>query len=272
MLLFVLLVPIFGSICAFIIGVFFSTENNQQKGNLLEMSIERNNPEDEFFIEQRRDTQGIVPVEEALLINNSSTKRSLMMAVLNDEPKQYAAMLSKARMNNDVEVVHYATTALAAISSEYDLQLQNFEREYKKNPQNVKMLQAYSNFLKKYLKSDFIEKNIYEIQQQQYINLLQSLVEVKKDDFKLYLDLIDTFLELKDYNQALHYLNSIEEKWGTTQEFWMEKLKYYFFQHNYQQILETVAEIKKKNIYLSGANKELVKYWMSKKNEENKDE
>lgn len=66
----------------------------------------------------------IVPLEEALLINEPGVRRELIMDVLNDDPEEYMDLLKQARMNEDVEVVHYAITAMVELSKEYDFRLQ----------------------------------------------------------------------------------------------------------------------------------------------------
>ena len=69
----------------------------------------------------------IVPLEEALLINKPGVRRELIMDVLNDDPEEYMDILKQARMNEDVEVVHYAITAMVELSKEYDFRLQKLE-------------------------------------------------------------------------------------------------------------------------------------------------
>ena len=48
------------------------------------------------------------------------------MDILNDDPSKYIELLEKARMNEDVEVVHYAITAMVELSKDYDSKLQTF--------------------------------------------------------------------------------------------------------------------------------------------------
>jgi len=56
------------------------------------------------------------------------------MNVLNDNPGEYVELLKQARMNEDVEVVHYAITAMVELSKEYDYRLQKIEKKYMNDP------------------------------------------------------------------------------------------------------------------------------------------
>ena len=83
-----------------------------------------------MFPAMEENDRDVVPLEEALLLNDSSRRRELIMNVLNDNPGEYVELLKQARMNEDVEVVHYAITAMVELSKEYDYRLQKIEKIY----------------------------------------------------------------------------------------------------------------------------------------------
>ena len=71
-----------------------------------------------------RDTDaGVIPLEEALIVNDPADRRRLMLSMLTEEPDAYLVQLQAAKLNDDVEVAHYAATAVAQISKESDLKL-----------------------------------------------------------------------------------------------------------------------------------------------------
>ena len=72
-----------------------------------------------------------MPLEEALIVNDPAYRRRLMLSMLTEEPDAYLAQLQAAKLNDDVEVAHYAATAVAQISKESDLKLQQLERAFK---------------------------------------------------------------------------------------------------------------------------------------------
>ena len=71
-----------------------------------------------------------------MLLNQPGVRRKLIMDVLNDDPGEYMELLKKARMNDDVEVVHYAITAMVELSKDYDYRLQQIERRYARQPED----------------------------------------------------------------------------------------------------------------------------------------
>ena len=72
----------------------------------------------------------IVPLQEALLINDASTRRQLIMDILYHDTGEYVDVLNRARMNDDVEVVHYATTAMVELQKDYEERLQAERTEW----------------------------------------------------------------------------------------------------------------------------------------------
>ncbi|MFR6580786.1 MAG: hypothetical protein ACLURP_01140 [Ruminococcus sp.] len=101
-----------------------------------------------MFPAMEENDRDVVPLEEALLLNDPSRRRELIMNVLNDNPGEYVELLKQARMNEDVEVVHYAITAMVELSKEYDYRLQKIEKKYTNDPDDPVILEEYCDFLK----------------------------------------------------------------------------------------------------------------------------
>ena len=61
-----------------------------------------------------------VPLEEAMTVNDSHVSRKLMMKLLHTSPENYVELLKKVTTSDDVELTHYATTAMMEIQSDYE--------------------------------------------------------------------------------------------------------------------------------------------------------
>ena len=59
------------------------------------------------------------------------------MSMLKNQPSNVVALLQEARMNEDVEVVHYATVMLAELHKDYDLKVHQLKEELAKQPDNL---------------------------------------------------------------------------------------------------------------------------------------
>lgn len=121
---FMLLVPLWGPLCVLLLHVRTLIRAGEHTAPGLEQMRVDDEERRSILVEERTDFANTVPLEEALIVNGPSHRRSLVMSILNDNPSRYIDVLSQARLNEDVEVVHYAATALAQISAKEDLALQ----------------------------------------------------------------------------------------------------------------------------------------------------
>lgn len=108
----VVFVPFWGTICVLLLHL----QRLTKRDNRIEPGVEKLRVNEEIYkniFQAASDMdEKIVPLEEALLINKPGIRRELIMDVLNDDPEEYMDILKQARMNEDVEVVHYAITQL----------------------------------------------------------------------------------------------------------------------------------------------------------------
>ena len=147
----VIFVPVWGMICVLLLHFqkFFHQDKKREIG------IEKMKINEEIYrsiiAPKEESDRNIVPLEEVLLIDEAAMRRDLIMNVLNDDPENYIDMLKQARMNDDVEVVHYAITGMVELSKEYESRLQKIEYRYAKEPENQQLISEYCDFLQEYL-------------------------------------------------------------------------------------------------------------------------
>ena len=121
-------VPVWGPVCVLLIHFQLFSGTDQVKTVGIEKLRVNEEIYKNMFPAMEENDRDVVPLEEALLLNDPSRRRELIMNVLNDNPGEYVELLKQARMNEDVEVVHYAITAMVELSKEYDYRLQKIEK------------------------------------------------------------------------------------------------------------------------------------------------
>lgn len=148
---FMLLVPLWGPLCVLLLHVRTLIRAGEHTAPDLEQMRVDDEERRSILVEERADFANTVPLEEALIVNDSSQRRSLVMSILNDNPSHYIDVLSQARLNEDVEVVHYAATAMAQISAKEDLALQRCRNDYLQHRNSETMLERYCDALERYI-------------------------------------------------------------------------------------------------------------------------
>ena len=153
----VVFVPVSGLLCCLIISsqIFLHKNGDWDTGtDRLKINEETYKS---FLTAPEEEQKEIIPLEEVLIVNDAKIRRKLIMDILHDNPERYMDVLMQARLNEDVEVVHYATTAMAELSKNYDDRLQKLEQKYEKDPDNWDRINEYCLFMKQYLENGLLE-------------------------------------------------------------------------------------------------------------------
>lgn len=150
-----------------------------------------------ILVDDRTDYANTVPLEEALIVDNPRQRRNLMLSILNENPGQYANLLSQARLNEDVEVVHYAATAMAQISAKEDIALQQRMEEYERNRDSDEALDRYREALEHYLESSMEQGYARTLQMRRYADLLAERLK-RHNDYRTVLIVVPELDSLGD--------------------------------------------------------------------------
>ena len=173
----VIFVPVWGALSMLILHLqVFSKAENSRKIGIEKLQVNEEIYKNNFRLREEND-HDIVPLEEALLINDPEKRRKLIMDILNDDPSKYIELLEKARMNEDVEVVHYAITAMVELSKDYDSKLQTLNAHMQLHRRIRLYWMSIVILWKEYLQQGLLEKQVEHMQRNQYTQLLQKKIK-----------------------------------------------------------------------------------------------
>lgn len=254
-------VPVWGILCVIVldIRVRFAGEYAEEVG------VEKLKINDEIhrsILMEEDPTEGrVVPLEEALLINDTATRRQLMMEIMYSNPDDYVSQLQDARMNDDTEVVHYAVTALVELQKEYDLQFQEMERKMEENPDDEDILFRYLELVEQYLDSGLLEGNTRNIQLRVYSDLLEKKLKTAVHKLPLYEKKIEADLMVGEYERAYQDIEKVLYEWPNDESGYLFLIQYYALVKNRTGIDQVLAQIRRRKLYLSPKGRNVVKFW-----------
>lgn len=256
-----LLLPFWGVLLVLLLHfqILFEADNG------MEVGVEKLKLESELYksvtVDESKISANTVPIEEALVVNSAKERRTIIMDVLNDNPKEYIEFLQKAGNNEDTEVVHYAVTAMVEISKENDYQLQNFERQYAANPDDITVIEQYTDFLWNCLSQNLMQGQVEVLNRELFSSLIQkkmSLVEASITDFKR---AVENDLKRKNFTQASVTLREMKRMYSDSEQYYLSKLDYLASLGRGDDIKSLINEIYKRNIFLSSKAKEVLAFW-----------
>lgn len=260
MMAFVIFVPVTGLLCCLILHFqLFLKEGNRGIPGIEKMKIQE--AIYRSIMTEGRESQGrIIPLEDALIVNDSAVRKNLMMEVLTDHPEAYMELLQMARMNEDVEVVHYATTALAEISKKYDRQLNRLETKWRDSKGEPGILEEYLSFLKQYLQQGIADGHMERIWREKYSSLLRQQITYLKE-LDVYRELVENEMELGHFPEARGILEDMEQWWEMEEDYQMELISYFIRTGQGEALQKQIRTIQEKKIYISRSNREKLNFW-----------
>ncbi len=262
------LIPVFGFCCLLILE--WETRGDLQSKK--EVGIEKLKINDEIhksiLMEDDTAQDLMVPLQEALLMNDAFTRRELMMNILYDDAGKYVEVLKKARMNDDTEVVHYATTAMVELQKDYEARLQEAKRAYEGEAENERRLKEYSQVLEEYINSGLPEGNrlkemcaVYGQLLDQQIERIAGREEIPEEAIGLYRRKFENDLRLEDLSDAQLMAAHVMERWPDREEGYLLKIRYAVQKKDREEIHRMVELIRNRKVYLSPEARRTVEFW-----------
>ena len=262
MFLVALLLPFWGVLVVLILHFQICFEADDS----IDVGVERLKLESELYksvtVDEKKVAATTVPIEEALVINSAKERRTIIMDVLNDNPREYIEFLQKAGNNDDTEVVHYAVTAMVEISKENDYRLQNFEREYAANPDDPLVLEQYTDFLWSCLSQNLMQGQVEVLNRELFSTLIQKKLSVG-GSLTDYARAVENDLKRGQFTLADENLQKMGAIYPQNEEYYLLRLQYLASLGRGEDIKALLQEINDRHVFLSSNAKEVLAFWES---------
>ncbi|MCD6356336.1 MAG: hypothetical protein J7L66_03525 [Anaerolineaceae bacterium] len=257
----ILCVPIFGPLSAFTAELIHTFKLYDETTESVE-SLSLN--EDIYWksIKKHDNGRNIVPLEEALIINDHQTRKKLILEMLLDDPMKNIDILLLARENSDVDTAHYANTTIAKIQRDFQLHIQKLTAEHEANPKNVDILNSYIEVLSQFIDSGLSEAYLLKRQRILLSTLLNKKISLVGWSKEILLKKIRNCLFLKDINSAIEANKILIQNLPDDEQTWISALQICVAGHDAKRLQEILREIKQRKIDWSLSGKEQVSTWI----------
>lgn len=211
-------------------------------------------------VDEKKVADKTVPMEEALLINSSEERRSMILDVLNDNPREYMEFLQKAGDNDDTEVVHYAVTALVEISKENDARLHELEMQYAANPKDREVLENYTSFLWSCLSKNMMQGQVEKMNRELFATLMKEKLS-QGGSVSDFVQSITNDLKRGNYTEAAEGLDWMKREFPDDEAYYLLKIQYLAAIKRGEEIRQVLDEIRAHEVYISAKGKEVIAFW-----------
>lgn len=204
----------------------------------------------------------VVPLEEALLVNNAKTRHALMLNILHEHPNEYVDMLQKARNSDDMEVTHYATTMMMELLTEYETKIQEYDQRFEEEGASQELLAEYILYVYEFIRLKLIGGNIERIYRKRLSDKIEEYEHISRLSGRIIFISIENYLILGEYDKAHELLEKASQEYAEDERLYKMYGYYYDCIGDYEAFGKMLNEINDKQIYLSIAGKEWMEFWM----------
>lgn len=254
-------VPVFGIVAAIVIDMLADKLQKEDYPDELH-SFKLDGDAYWKTISQRKEARDILPLEEAVLINDNKTRRKLMLETLFDDPYKYLDVLMISKNNEDIETAHYATTTISKIQRDFQMGIQKMAAAVSAEPINEELLDHYLEFMGKYVESGVLEDYLLKRQRLIYSKELDKKLAFKPADKATLINKIDNCVKLKDFDSAFKFCDVLKSAHPIDEETWIQVMRVCVESNDTKRLKKTAADISTTPIDWSKSGREQVLPWI----------
>ena len=255
------LIPIAGILVALTIEFMMRLGKQGQKN----VEMERLTLDDDILWKTLKNSQekgDLVPLEEAILIDDVKIRRRSMLETLYADPFKYLDVINVAKYNDDIETSHYATTTIAKAQKDFQLAIQKHAIEVERHPSDCEVLDDYIELLRKYIHSGLLEERLLRNLRIVYAKALDKKLVMLKEDKNALKEKLRNAVELKDYAGAFEVSHVLRKNWPEDEQTWIETLRVCIEGNDQRQLIDTIEEMRQKPVVWSAEGMQQVSLWI----------
>lgn len=258
-----LLIIIFGPFIGLIILYFMFHNIENDKDIIPDGLIEVDNEESEILrkVDVEKETS-IVPMKDALLLNNNQTKRKMLMDILKNDSFGHIEILQTALKNDDTETSHYAATAIQDIIGKLHNSIHQMEFQLEKNPNDLTILTSFAQVIKQYLNIGFLDERSEKQYLYRYSQILGRLIEIKPYEKEHYIEKINCDLQLGDLETAEVFTQIFLQNCSNEEEAFFMAMKLYYILKDQLKFKEILQSLKGSPVRLSPQGLNKLRFWL----------
>lgn len=254
-------IPVFGPLIALVIEQMHLWKKQGTKPISLE-PLDLGNDILWVSLKSFRENSDIVPLEEAILINDVKVRRRLMLETLYTDPLKYLDILNIAKYNDDVETSHYATTTIAKAQKDFQLSIQKLAVAAENDPENVSVLDEYIDAIEKYIESGLLEEHLLRNLRIVYSKALDAKLDRPGADLETYIKKARNCSNLGEYNLAFEIGNLMISNWPDDENSWIESVRMCIESKDGSRLREITSKMSGQKIDWTKSGRESVKAWL----------
>lgn len=211
-------------------------------------------------IEDRSNEDITVPLEEAIVVDESPVRRRLIVDVLNRHPEDNVSLLERASRTDDTEVSHYATTAMTGIQSGYEARIADLESAYKEQ-KNSDILRSLRNELMRYIESGLVFGRVLYTYEEKLDDVLTELLQEFPGRRHYHRDWVENRVRMGRLDGVVEELEKDLNEWPDYMPFYRSYGDYAQAVGDSHLMQEVIKRAESSNAYFTRDDHDWIRFW-----------
>ena len=211
-------------------------------------------------IEDRSNEDITVPLEEAIVVDESPVRRRLIVDVLNRHPEDNVSLLERASRTDDTEVSHYATTAMTGIQSGYEARIADLEAAYKEQ-KNSDILRSLRNELMHYIDSGLVFGTVLHTYEEKLDGVLIELLGEFPGRRHYHRDWVENRVRMGKLDGVVEELEKDLTEWPDYMPFYRSYGDYAQAVGDSHLMQEVIKRAENSNAYFTRDDHDWIRFW-----------
>lgn len=255
-----LLCPVSGAVFYFLSWLFGKAASGM-KIDLKDVVFGKERVKTQLKADENRE-RNILPLEEAVLVDDSKNQRLAMMNAIKGDIRESLAAVSLALRAKDSETAHYAASALSSILNEFRITVSKMLGKLEgEAPEETGVEEELLDYMDGILRQQVFS----DLEQNRFVHIMEHAAEglYQKDASRLtsgqYENICMRLLEVQDTALSEKWCDRLTEQYPEQLSSYTCRLKLYFTLRQREAFFRTMDELKKSNVVINSETLEIIR-------------
>lgn len=212
-------------------------------------------------INSERDTN-IVPMEEALIVNDYELRRKMVMnTLMEDNTMDYLQVLKEALENEDSETSHYASSIIMQLQAGIQNRMIERQREFQENPGDREIMEQYEKELYELLDSGVVETDNLRKYFLQYHALSQEIFREEKPEEIYFQHTVQVYFLEKNYAAAAAVVERYLKQYPKSEDAVLCKIKQCIYTKDHRELERFMESLSGRPVVLTQKTLEYIRFF-----------
>lgn len=202
----------------------------------------------------------LVPIEEALLLNDNGIKRAMLLDMLKGDMHKYPFILKAALVNEDTETSHYAAAGIVEVKRKLQQYLQECKQKYEASKDKNALI-SYAYALRAYQNCGLLDEANEKKTMAVYKDILRELLEFYSGEEVFFTDLISYEIEAGDLDTAGTYCKKFIDECKQSEKPYLMYLKLFYSSHDRKSFNDMLQILEGSTVCLSYNAWNIINFW-----------